>query len=174
MTEEQLQTIKEHFLNTPDGYTISGSVRLIEQMKDNGISLVNELELQKANAEQYLQDNVELHNENLILNNEIQRLSLALDRTELAEVKARIEIEAGEGYLTALLKKRILQINNLQDENENLRGALQEYAAKENYERVENDPDIYEGGYSQPTWEPSWIELDNGETARKALAGESK
>lgn len=93
MTEEQLQAIKENFVNTPDGYTISGSVRLIEQMKDNGISLVNELELQKANAEQYLQDNVELHNENLILNNEIQRLSSALDRTELVEAKERIEIE---------------------------------------------------------------------------------
>ena len=101
-------------------------------------------------------------------------MSLALDRTELAEVKARIEIEAGEIYLTALLKKRILQINDLQDENENLRGALQEYAAKESYERVANEPDICEAGYSHPTWEPSWIELDNGETARKALAGESK
>lgn len=97
-----------------------------------------------------------------------------LDKVELAEVKARIEIEAGEGYLTALLKKRIHQNYDLQDENENLRGALQEYAAKENYERVANDPDIYEGGYSRPTWEPSWIELDNGETARKALEGESK
>ena len=97
-----------------------------------------------------------------------------LDKVELAEVKARIEIEAGEAYLTALLKKRIHQNYDLQDENENLRGALQEYAAKENYERVAKEPDICEAGYSHPTWEPSWIELDNGETARKALAGESK
>lgn len=93
MTEEQLQVIKENFVNTPDGYTISGSVRLIEQMKDNGIALAEEVELQKANAEQYLQDNVVLHNENLILNNENQRLSSALDCTELAEAKARVEIE---------------------------------------------------------------------------------
>lgn len=133
-----------------------------------------------------------IHTAYTIYNNGIQsvepQLAEAIDRiiddknkqleklyqVELAEVKACIEIKAGEGYLTALLKKRIHQNYDLQDENENLRGALQEYAAKENYERVANEPDICEAGYSHPTWEPSWIELDNGETARKALAGESK
>ena len=78
-----------------------------------------------------------------------------LDKVELAEVKARIEIEAGEGYLTALLKKRIHQNYDLQDENERLREALtiileDEAPNCDGYETL-----IYA-------------------TARKALAGESK
>ena len=48
-----------------------------------------------------------------------------LDQVELAEMKARMEMEASEGYLTALLKKRIHQNYDLQEENERLRGALE-------------------------------------------------
>lgn len=122
MTEEQLQVIKERVENSTqgpwrldlwDGLLISevtkgvilkaGQGRLIKaasedikfiaHAREDVPALITELELQKANAEQYLQDNVELHNENLILKNEIQRLNIALDRTELAEAKARMEIE---------------------------------------------------------------------------------
>lgn len=63
----------------------------------------------------------------------IDDLRSKLDRTELAEVKARMEMEASEGYLTALLKKRIHQNYDLQEENERLRGALNEISDLENF-----------------------------------------
>lgn len=49
MKVEQLQAIKERFMHTPDGYTISEGVKLIEQMEFDGIKLIAEVErLQKA------------------------------------------------------------------------------------------------------------------------------
>lgn len=51
MNAEQLQAIKERFMHTPDGYTISEGVKLIEQMEFDGIKLIVEVErLQKRLA----------------------------------------------------------------------------------------------------------------------------
>lgn len=47
-----------------------------------------------------------------------------LDQVELAEVKARIELEAIDGYYSALLKKRVLQVEALQAENKQLRTGI--------------------------------------------------
>ena len=54
----------------------------------------------------------------------IDDLRSKLDRTELAEVKARIEIEAIDGYYSALLKKRVLQVEAMQAENKQLRTGI--------------------------------------------------
>lgn len=49
-----------------------------------------------------------------------------LDQVELAEVKARIELEAVDGYYSTLLKKRVLQVEALQEENKQLRTGIVE------------------------------------------------
>ena len=54
------------------------NAEFIAHAREDVPTLIAEVELQKANAEQYLKDNVELYNENLILKNEIQRLREAL------------------------------------------------------------------------------------------------
>ncbi|MER2119239.1 MAG: hypothetical protein ABS935_03170 [Solibacillus sp.] len=47
-----------------------------------------------------------------------------LDQVELAEVKARIEMEAIDGYYSALLKKRVQQVEVLQSVNHQLRTGI--------------------------------------------------
>lgn len=96
-----------------------------------------------------------------------------LDQVELAEAKARMEIERLVNFIETLQVVHFKEYQDEKAENKRLREALEFYSNEENYERVANDPDIYVGGYSQPTWEPSWSELDRGLLARKALAGES-
>lgn len=49
-----------------------------------------------------------------------------LDLVELAEAKARIELEEVDGYYSALLKKRVLQVEALQAENKQLRTGIVE------------------------------------------------
>lgn len=84
-----------------------------------------------------------------------------LDRVELAEVKARIEIEAIDGYYSALLKKRVLQVEALQIENDRLRVALDEISDLENF--YGHDKSYYQNLLSKAIV-----------ISCKALAGESK
>lgn len=121
MNVEQLQAIKGRLTNVPDGWTISQGNKLIEQLSFDGIALVAEAERQKANAEQYLKDNVNLHNEILVLNNEIQRLKNTLDRTELAEAKVRMENEQLQNDYQDLL----LQFEASRYTNERYKQALE-------------------------------------------------
>ncbi|MFL0584689.1 hypothetical protein ACH0B6_19140 [Solibacillus silvestris] len=54
-----------------------------------------------------------------------------LDKVELAEFKARIELEVIDTYYSALLKKRVLQVEELQAENERLREIINEKDERE-------------------------------------------
>lgn len=62
---------------------------------------------------------------NCILDHQNSQLE-KLDRVELAEVKTRMEIEAVEGYFSALLKKRVQHVEYLQTKNGVLNVFLQE------------------------------------------------
>lgn len=190
MTPEQLQAIKDRadkatvgpwrldlwdgllisevtkgvVLKAGQGRVVKGAsedIKFIAHAREDIPALVAEVELQKANAEQYLRDNVELHNENLILNNELQRLNTALDCTELAEVKARMEIEDLGEYFNALLGQRIRHLEKLRAENDRLRAALEFYADEKHYEP-----------YNFNCYGCDVTE-DEGIIARTALAGDS-
>ena len=59
-------------------------------------------------------------------------------------------------------------------EIERLRKALEFYADKENWERhFQCEIDVRQG-QTLPIWDPSAIEFDEGETARRALAGDNQ
>lgn len=59
-------------------------------------------------------------------------------------------------------------------EIERLRKALEFYADKENWERhLQCEIDVRQG-QTLPIWDPSAIEFDEGETARRALAGDNQ
>lgn len=58
MTDEQLQAIKERFVNMPDGYTISEGVKLIDRMRHDGIALIAEVEKLREALEDIAHHNI--------------------------------------------------------------------------------------------------------------------
>lgn len=94
-------------------------------------------------------------------------------RKELATTQTKLEGFKAATFAHKTAGKRMIKVaEQWQADNKRLREALEKYAAKENYERVANESDVLENGMIAPTWEPSWIELDNGEIAREALESE--
>lgn len=91
----------------------------------------------------------------------IDDLRNKLDRTELAEAKARMEIEDLGEYFNALLGQRIRHLDMLRAENNRLRAALEFYADEKHYEP-----------YNFNCYGCDVTE-DEGIIARTALAGDS-
>lgn len=75
------------------------------------------------------------------------------------------------GYDAEFIAHAREDVSALIVEVERLRKALEFYADKENWERhLQCEIDVRQG-QTLPIWDPSAIEFDEGETARRALEG---
>lgn len=162
MTEQELQAIKEQLTNVPEGWTFKEGARIIEGLKVSANYLVAEVTF--------------LHSQRDGQAMLITELREQLDRTELAEAKARMEVEqltkalqkihtefAALAMTTEMNQAQLLeQLERLQQtsifralaEIDRLRAVLEFYADEKNF----------------VTFDSAAIK-DGGRKARKALEG---
>lgn len=147
MSEQELQAIKEQLANVPEGWSVSEGAHIIKGLKVSGNYLAAEVEFLHVQRDSQVKIIEELRAKNTCSKDEVQWL-----RSESARLRKQLDhMELAEA------KARM--------ENERLRAALEFYADRDNYYQSEDD---------RMTGYPPEVFGDNGFTARKVLAGESK